>query len=197
MKKLKKLLKLLLIITVLLTGIITGLFIGGGIYDLADSIKPFASRVPLIGNGIYVCLENLEAPMTGYERRKAELEEKDRYLRSKMQEIDEKEKQLEKERKTFEELKISVEEKEASLDKRLLEIEKQEEEKIKADPGIFYDSFAEINAAKAAGILSRIPLEESVSILASLDSEQRADILSRMEPALAAKIIRYVSGGDN
>jgi len=191
------LLKILLIITVLLTGIITGLFIGGGIYDIADSIKPFASRVPLIGNGIYACLEDFEAPLTGYERRKAELEEKDRYLMSKMQEIDEKQKQLEQERKALEELKISVEEKEASLDKRLLEIEEKEEEKRKGDPGIFYESFADINAAKAAGILSRIPLEESVSILSSLDSEQRADILSRMEPALAAKVIRYVSGEDN
>ncbi len=184
-----KLFKILLLLLVLLTGIIAGLFMGGGIYVIADRIAPWVEEVPLIGRKVYPLLERISPPVTGYERRLLELEEKEEYLLARSKALEEERARLEEEKKKIRTSKALLEEKLAAQDK--IKEEKAQKEGGPAFFGLVSESFAEMPPSKAARIISLLPLEEAASLLEIMDSEQRAQVLGKMNPESAARLVRF------
>ncbi len=184
-----KFFKIFLLLLVLLTGIIAGLYMGGGMYMIADRIVPWVERVPLIGRKVYPLLEKISPPVTAYERRLLELEEKEKYLLEKSKALEEERASLEKEKNKIRTSKTLLDEKAATPDK--IKGKKTQSEEAPVFFGLISESFAEMPSSKAARIISLLPLEEAASLLEVMDPEQRSQVLGKMNPESAAKLVRF------
>ena len=184
--KILRIIKAVMIIFAIIFGVTTGLFVGGGIYPLIDRIGPAVEGFPWIGTRLYPFLEQLSPPLTGYERRKLELETKEDFLRKQEEELRKKMAALEAERK-------SLQKEKKALEKQFEELRAKESESNpkKSVSDIMGEAVAQMPASKAAKILVKLPIPDVVALLELMDSEQRMQVLGKMPPEVASKIIYY------
>lgn len=186
-----KIFRILLLLLVLLAGMAAGLLMGGGIYVIADRISPWIERVPVLGSKVYPLLERMSPPVTGYERRLRELQEKEEYLLAKSKALDEEKAGLEDEKKEIREQKTQLEQKLAAIESREKEAKDPENGDDTALFGLVSESFMEMPPSKAAKIIALLPLEEAASLLKVMDPEQRSQVLGKMTPESAARLVRF------
>ena len=191
--KTRKVIKTAFLVLVLLSGLTTGLLAGGGIYVIADRIAPWAEGLPLFGEKVFPLLERISPPLTGYERRMIELDEKEKFIEEKADLIKKQKENLEKEKRSLSKRKELLENNLKAQAKRV-ELEQNSDNNANNDLfDLVSESFTDMPAGKAARIISLLPLEETASILKIMDSEQRSELLEKMQPDQAAKIVRFAS----
>jgi len=190
-RKLKKAVRIALLLLFLLAGAVSGLFVGGGIYPIADRITPWVEKFPLIGHKVYPVLERISPSETSYERRRLELEEERKYLEGRSKALDAEKAELAGEKEKLGECRNVLAKQMADM----MEMKKGEkavsEEK---EPGLFdmfSDSFLEMPPSKSAKVIALLPLREAVSVLENMDTEQRSQVLGKMSPEAAAKLVRF------
>lgn len=191
--KTRKVIKTGFLVLVLLSGLTTGLLAGGGIYVIADRISPWAEGLPWIGSRVFPLIERISPPLTGYERRMRELDEKEKFIEEKAELIKKQKENLEKEKRSLSKRKELLENDLKAQAKRV-ELEQNSDNNTNNDLfDLVSESFTDMPAGKAARIVSLLPLEETASILRIMDSEQRSELLEKMQPDQAAKIVRFAS----
>jgi len=171
-------------------GFFAGFAAGGGLYVLAGDLAQKVAPLPLVGERAAELLESLEPPLDRFERRELELREMETQILAL-------EKELEAERNRLEEEKKALAEREKLLDLRQAELKQAEEaiEKEKDQSDLFekmVESFGQVSANQASKILVLLPAPEAAALLGPLGAEQRADILSKMPPEAAARLMRYL-----
>ncbi|SRR6056297_114606 len=191
--KTRKVIKTGFIVLVLLSGLTTGLLAGGGIYVIADRISPWAEGLPWIGGKVFPLLERISPPLTGYQRRMMELDQKEKFIEQKADLLKKQTEDLEKEKRSLSKRKELLEKELKTQAKRKEHEENSENSSNKGLFDLVSESFTDMPAGKAARIISLLPLEETASILKKMDSEQRSELLEKMQPDQAAKIVRFAS----
>lgn len=189
--RITRIFRFLILLLILLGGIVAGLFVGGGIYVLADRAAPWLEGIPVLGARVYPLLEKMSPPATGYERRLRELEEKEQFLLARSKALDEERASLSSEKKEILQQKARLEKELDSLEADKHKTDSPAEKKDHALFSLVSESFMEMPASKAASIIALLPLEEAASLLEVMDPEQRSQVLGKMSPESAARLVRY------
>lgn len=182
-----KAIKIVVLALVLFAGVFSGLVACGGIYAVADRIAPMVEGIPWLGERAYPFLENVSKPQTGYERRKAELAEREEYLLIMERALKEERVALESEKKEIEAMKSKAENAKDAGKQTDTIIREENSPFALISAGVF-----EMSPKKLAAILSNLTLEEAAELLGGMDAEKCSKVLEKMSPVAAAKLIRFV-----
>jgi len=189
-RKLLSALKVLVFLLFLAGGFLGGLSVGGGLYVLAGDLAPKVAGLPFVGEKAQKLLLGLEPPPDRFQRRKLELRRTEEYLLSLQKEI-------EAERAALEAEKENLAKREEALDQRQAALEEAEARMAKVpEESTLYEemaaSFGDMSSSNAAKIIVQLPAEEAAAILDRLGGKERGDILSKMPPETAARLMRYL-----
>ena len=190
LEKLKKAVKIAALLLFLLAGVTSGLFMGGGIYSIADRMAPWVEGFPILGRRVYPLLERMSPPATGYERRRLELEDEKEYLMDESKTLDAEKTELAREKQELNSQMDLLAKKLADI----AEVKKQNVPRKEEEPALFdviAESFVEMPPSKSAKVIVLLPLKEAASILKSMDAEQRSQVLGKMSPDAAARLVRF------
>jgi len=186
--KFLKVFKILAIMIAAVIGLGVGLYVGGGIYPFIDRVGPALEKFPWVGQKVYPLVEKLSPPLTGFERRLKELEQEKAFILEQQKLLEEREQALERKRQELEKERAALKK---QLDRLKAEAAASQKDKKESISDMVGEAVAEMPASKAAKILSKLPLPEVMQLLEIMESEQRMQVLSKMAPELASKIIYY------
>ncbi len=174
----------------LLSGIVAGLLFGGGLYHLSDSLAPMVFDIPFVGAPVARFLQGLTPAMRGSDRRAIEIEQKEQQIVKMLLDLEREKRSLEKREKELALVKKDSEEK-------LRVLRSEDETMVNTDEeeprfyGMFVESFGEMPPSRAAKIVELLSIREAAELFGFLGPEQRSDILSKMPPEAAARLLRY------
>lgn len=183
----------ILLVLFLLSGMIFGLRVSGGLDEIFSFVSPVLSQFPLVGEPLVALMDSVERPLNSQERRALELEEMDAALVSREEVLREASRNLEADRARLEKLREE------------LEREKKKAQKAAQVPATSGNDaeavtslargFEDMSSRKAAGIISKLTRQRALQIMRALSQEKMAEVLAKMDPGTAAKMVEALSQG--
>lgn len=191
-RKLLRALKVLVFLLFLAGGFLGGLAAGGGLYVFAGDLAPKVAGLPFVGEKAQRFLLSLEPPLDRFQRRGLELRQTEEHLLSLQEELDAKRARLEAEKEDLAKRKEELDQRQAALEEAEAQMAKVPDESTLYEE--MAESFGDMSSSNAAKIIVQLPAEEAATVLDRLGGKERGDILSKMPPEAAARLMRYLRG---